>query len=502
MSTPYNRQSLSLSTINSDNENTPFLQGQGPSPGRAALSPKSANIQNVFTNANNDKDKDQIFQLQIEIQSLKNRLKLSSSANKNELIDLIAEKETVIQSKSKQIQVLNEKFHKITKAVAQMEREVSLLRKDNSDMESDNKKLKRHLNIREKEVTALVTRCTAQEEKLAESKSSRVLDKQLSEVKAKLVQSEEQLNEMEAIHQRMVQSEKERDAAMTQIDRLRSDKENLSSHINETKEQFDTQLRSRDEALAKLEKEVDEFQDLKKKQEAECARLNQNLNECDMRMNEMKQAVQELKKAHAEQVHDLERQLKEQEAQSTQQQYESVSTLRAEKDEEIQELKLQLKTGDQAMANVLKDVATLRRENDQVYSDLEQVKTERDELVETGGKNAELHEKEVSHLTDALDATTEEIQQLTKIVSELKENNTCTAGEAIRLNDKITSLEDEIANMTEREEKMMEAEKVAADTISQLQGNIRVTEEVSCVFRYGEGKCPSVFVNLIPSFQS
>ena len=66
-------------------------------------------------------------------------------------------------------------------AVAQMERKVKVLRKDNFDMESDNKKLKRHLNIREKEVTVLVSRCAAQEDNLIESKDSRILETQLKD---------------------------------------------------------------------------------------------------------------------------------------------------------------------------------------------------------------------------------------------------------------------------------------------------------------------------------
>ena len=68
--------------------------------------------------------KDQIFQLNLEIQSLKQRLNLASSASKNELLDLLSEKDTVIANKSKQINALNDKFNKITKAVNGMEREL------------------------------------------------------------------------------------------------------------------------------------------------------------------------------------------------------------------------------------------------------------------------------------------------------------------------------------------------------------------------------------------
>jgi hypothetical protein len=118
-------------------------------------------------------------------------------------------------------------------AVAQMERKVKVLRKDNFDMESDNKKLKRHLNIREKEVTVLVSRCAAQEDNLIESKDSRILETQLKDFKDKLHQSQEQLKQMESMQESLVKIEAERDATITNIDKLTVEQENLTSHISD-----------------------------------------------------------------------------------------------------------------------------------------------------------------------------------------------------------------------------------------------------------------------------
>lgn len=393
------------------------------------LSPRSGNIHNVNNIHDNDssKEKDQIFQLQIEIQSLKNRLNLSSSANKNDLLELLSEKDHVLQTKTKQIQTLNEKFHKITMAVAQMEREVKVLRKDNQEMESDNKKLKRHLNIREKEVTVLVSRCAAQEDKLAEGKESRIMEKQVKDLEKKLLHSKHQLQQLEGIQQTLQKSEAERDAAMTKIDKLTVEQENLKSHLLDSKAHFEVQLEKRDSAVAALEKDLEKCRKLKEERDVENYNLNTNLTELRKKTNEMHQSMQDWKMDHKSKLQHL------------------------------------------------------QKEKEVLSQDLNRVHEEKKELRQAGEETTRLLESQVKIKADELERKQQEIQEFQKVIGQLKNDHSISAEEASGLKEKIRSLEGQISNFNAKETQMFEAERSNAETIRGLQRDMRGMQKV-CIY--------------------
>ena len=478
--------------IRVDTENAP-----PPRASVTALSPKTSSyingghspndINTSNSNNNNDRtDKDEIFQLQIEIQSLKNRLKLSSSAQKSELLELLAEKETVIQSKSKQISALNDKFHKITKAVAQMEKEVGVLRNDKDILEGDNKKLKRHLNIREKEVTALVTRCTVQEEKLAEGKSSRILEKQIKELQVKLLDSQQQLIQLDALQEKLVRNETERIAAITKVDALVMENKDLHGCIDDTKEQFQTKLDGRDESLLQMKLQMEALAGLKKEQDKKCDLLEENLKECDQQMKDMQGAIRDMKQEHDDAIVAMEKKMTEQSADAAKRQQETMDVFKIAKDNEIMELKKQLKVGDEAMVAVLKDVATLKNENEEVKKenemvkkDLDVVQAEKKELLEDKQKDKE----EKSSLSSLLDSKTHEIELLNHALRQLQDDNSNTVGEASKLSEHMRSLEDQIDKLTCREEALVTADHAAKQTIEELQEDLQDMEKVSSQIR-------------------
>ena len=457
-----------------------------------ALSPKVANFanrspnNNSNSNSNNERtDKDEIFQLQIEIQSLKNRLKLSSSAQKNELLELLSEKETVIHTKSKQISALNDKFHKITKAVSQMEREVILLRKDNAALQEDNKKLKRHLNIREKEVTALVTRCTAQEEKLSEGKSSRMIEKQLKELQVKFHSSQEQLKQLDSLQEKLVRSEAERDAASGKIDRLFVENKDLGQHIVDTKQRLELQLDSRDVSLHAMKRQMQDLVGLKEEHGKRCDSLSAELKECHAQMQTMEGTIQGMKLAHRDEIVLMEKLLMERNSEEVskhqQQQQDILETLTIAKDDEIMELKRQLKDGDAALAAVLKDVVTLKQENEQVTQDRDVVQMEKNEMIEDHRKEKESHTKEVAIWSTLAETKTEEIDLLNGTLQELENNKSHTTGQTSQLKEQIRCLEDQISALTVREMALVKADRIAAQTIQHLQGDLQDMEKVrSC----------------------
>lgn len=290
----------SASLLDSENSMVHTSKGAStPAQYKVPLSPKSLNTSN----------NDQIFQLQIEISNLKNRLKLSSSTQKNELLDLLSEKETVIQHKSKQLSSLNDKFHKITKAVQAMEHEVNLLRQDKEMLLEDNKKFKRHLNIREKEVTTLVNRCTAQEEKLMECKESRILEKQLQTVQDDLLNAKKQLDEFEQLKSEMVQKTNECTDALRQIEEISTEKKELACQYKELKESSSAKLREKESALKKCQDELENLASLKMQQEVKCKELQERLETCQEQLKSSHESMDALRTAHTSEMLNIQNEM-------------------------------------------------------------------------------------------------------------------------------------------------------------------------------------------------
>lgn len=445
-----------------------------------AIKGKTNNNSNGNNNSSNNNTNDQIFQLQIEIQSLKQNLKLASSTNKNELLSVLSEKETVIQTKSKQITVLHEKFHKITKAVSQMEHEVSILRKNNTEFESDNKKLKRHLNIREKEVTALVQRCTLQEEKLGEGKSARVLEKQLVEMKALLSKTRARLAEMEALQQTLDRVEQEKKEAYESVETLAKENKTLNVELSETKEEMESKLRESTKAIGTVKEDLERVIKLKEKQEADCARLNSTLNECNIRMSDMNAQMQELREVHDKKVKGLESQVADQAQEhkkQNSQQNEELTKLNDKKEEEIRNLQSDLKERENALASHLKDVAIMKSDKEKVHEALENLQQERDELEAARKEDTSKHHAELKVMTDAVDAKCKDIDTLQKAVASLKESECGSEEEVAVLKDKIVFLGLEAESSHQREEKLKTGGIESAQTIESLKSDIESMEK-------------------------
>jgi chromosome segregation ATPase len=417
----------------------------------------------------------EIFQLQIEIQSLKNRLKQASSAQKHELLELLQEKDTVIQTKSKQISTLNEKFLKITKAVAQMEREVEVLRRDKDVLEEDHKKLKRHLNIREKEVTALVTRCTAQEEKLVELKSSRVLEKQLQEVQAKLEESDRHVREMEDLDRQLLQSNREREDVMHRFEKEKEEKETLQRHLSDTKEQLEGQLKSRDESLVQLREQVEALTLSRDQKDAQCRELGKTVEDLQQKVTDMEISAQNNKVEYEREIARLEEQI----SQENRQHKDIVESLQRSKEQDMEMMKLQMQKGDQAMASVLNEVHVLKHENNALQKSVKDLDTERNTMIENLSSEKQALQEHLENLKNELDVKTKEAMKLNDVVQKIKEQQQQSLMETTTFKEKIGSLEDQVEMLTAREKQLTMEKQQVLDQNTSLSREMEDMKKVS-----------------------
>lgn len=309
------------------------------------LSPRPINIntnitspptyQSTSTTNNIERYKDQIFQLNLEIQGLKQRLKVTSSASKNELLDLLAEKDVVIENKGKQINALNDKFNKITKAVNGMEREMNALKKAKKESDDEVKKANRHLGVREKEVNVLVTRCAQQEAKLNEMKGVRVLEKELSALKKmRDKEKETQDKEVQGLMGDLQTLGNEKKSLIDDILSLKTLNKNLEDELSESK----SEVQQKRDKISTLYDELKDLHESKEKESTECIAMRKNIQDLKNEVLDHQTEADELKVTHRKEISALRKELVEQHDLAI-----------SAKDTEIQTLKNILETKDKKL---------------------------------------------------------------------------------------------------------------------------------------------------------
>ena len=445
--------------------------------------------------ANTNDNKDKLFQQQIEIQSLKHRLQLSSTFTKKaDLLEILSEKDISLTNKNKQISILHDKFHKITTAVQRMETEVHTLRKDKHDFENDNKRLKRHLNIREKEVKALVSRCTVQEEKLNEGKESRVLERRIVQletnhkvdldawrlrleetthklqtiiVKHQKVEQEYQQTikslkhdhgiEVMAVHKKMADVQEsngqlERQLVMVEVDR--------DSQIKQIKN-LNEKLGSSERKVKELERDGGKVQ----QDHEDCIRAlemeyKDNMDKAIVEQQSIQKALsqqqqqqQELQKQHNQEIEQL-NQLHEQTAASltqTETKYQQTATQLTQSTQVQTNLKAQIQ-------NHLSTISTLE--------------AERDELVTVADRASTFMEGELVNLKKDRDDVHLKWMDKCKEVEVVNENVKGLEG-------KVEDLEDQVQGLEREKGVWVEKDRVGNSVVEGLRSDISVLEQVS-----------------------
>lgn len=464
-STPYHghRPTLSLSSSNSKNS-----ENHVPSRMSMPLSPKTTNALSS--------DKDTIFQLQLEIQTLKQRLSVTSSTGKNELMELVQEKESVIQAKSRQVSLLTEKFHKISKAFSGMETEVVKLKDSKNHLEEENKKLKRHLNIREKEVTTLVSRCTVQEEKIMQAKESKALEKQLGEVKKQLQESEEKLEQMQLLEKQLAMAHQEKEEIVQQLHALSKDKENLDRHLQQTKEDLQRIINDKDDILETMRKELANMKDLKEEQEKECADLSSQLKAKEHNLSDASQEISSLKEQNIKWNEDVTR-LKaeinslENEMTTLKQNEEHLSKNSQESSDTIAHLKMQLEEKDQFNKKMAEEfnskLKILKSENEKTKDEYEGMLVESEEQF-----------KELEMLYEKEQMKAEKLKQeiIQATARSLKQDE--SRHEEIRmLEDNLKAAKTQLAKREQESKSILTDLKREKEKIFALEAQIKVLEQ-------------------------
>jgi chromosome segregation ATPase len=419
--------------------------------------------------------KDQIFQLNLEIQSLKQRLSLTSSTSKNELLDLLSEKDAVIGNKSRQISALNDKFNKITKAVNGMEREMKTLRKAKKDADDECKKINRYLGIREKEVNVLVSRCAAQEEKLNEMKSSRMLEKELSALrKMKDKQMDDHGKEIKGLMGDLQQLGNEKQALKNEILSLEEKNIVVQEELDATK----AEVQQKCDKISSLYDELKGLHESKEKESTDCIAMRKNLQDVKHELFERESELDELETVHKNEINRLRREIENRTASGE----ESLEKYRAMKEVEFDNLKRDLQSKQLEFEHTMDDLKHCRRKHETVQKELTALEMKQDTLSLLTKQEAEANENERISLENQLTEKNKELQELEGFNRELKDENESNAMQMKKLKEKLGFLENEIREMTEKEMSVIESQNEKMSTIYKLEENIQQLKEVrSCI---------------------
>ena len=414
-----------------------------------------------------------IFQLQLEIQTLKQSLSNSSTTSKTELLDLLSEKDTLLKVKSTQVHVLNDKFLKISRAVGQMETERNRLKEREDTLQEENKKIHRHLTIRDKEVKALATRCAAQEEKLAELKPIKALERQVAQLETVIAKKDEEIEELGGVREEVQLCKQEmnnvlaktRDLTKEHKKEKMADLENARLMMKEI-ESLEGQLTKKEEEMERLvgvesevrkcreeietvvqrskglteerKKAVLEFESSQKnwnqktsamQEEIQAALqskedLNQDLQELQEMYSQSSKDVEELRKetenlkfTHEEEIAKLQKEMERGRTSAQSNLLESVQDVIAEKDNEAAEMASEHA---QEMSSLREEFEQERLDaEDLLFKSVERAKLDKTKVIDEIELQLREKDDEILNQREKINAKESKIQQLKKEIERI-----------------------------------------------------------------------------------
>jgi chromosome segregation ATPase len=255
------------------------------------------------------------FQTQMELSELRQKIRiLDNGTDRVELLDLLKERDEQINLKDNQLRILNDKFHQITDGLGQIEEERTLLRKNAEDFEKEKKKLKRHLDIREKEVMALVQRCGEQDENVKKSTLIRAenaaLQGDLKKLQKRVNENDEQIARASEREQQLKEAREDKNRIAETLSKLQRDHENVVDTLNEyilrTQALMETQASSREEWATESKRKAAEWEQKKIASDESLKDLKEQIQVYDDKVSELERKYRICEGKNADLKADLE----------------------------------------------------------------------------------------------------------------------------------------------------------------------------------------------------
>jgi len=365
---------------------------------------------------------------------------------------------------------LNDKFNKITKAVNGMEREMNVLRKAKKESDDECKKVNRFLGIREKEVNVLVARCAAQEEKLNDMKSSRVLEKELNAVKkSKEKQMEDHGKEIKGLMGDLQQVGNQKQALQGEIKTLGEKMAALQQELDASR----MEVQEKRDKINHLYDELKELHESKEKESTECIAMRKNLQDIKNDIFNRETQIDDLQTRHKNEMIRMRNELEDQRKNNEH----NMDALSSSKDREIETMKEHLESKQANLDNAVAEMKHWRFEHEKTEKELHALEMELSQLSQITKEEAVAMENERVSLDNRLSEKNGEVDDLNKIIRDLKDENESNSMQMTKLKEKLGFLENEIRVMTEKEMDLFETQNQKMDTIFKLEQEVRKINE-------------------------
>lgn len=184
-------------------------------------------------------DPEDITKLREEVSCLRYKIKvLDTDTGRNELLDLIKEKESENNEKDEKLKHLNAKLSRIQKGLSEIEKERQSLTFRVSRLEGEKVQLQNELDNRETEIRTLSKRCSEQAAKMKEA--NRVLSihndqtRELQELRKAFVDQQGSVDAvMQNLKDDLAEAEKTRDEIFEQLLRVKRDHDVVTASLRE-----------------------------------------------------------------------------------------------------------------------------------------------------------------------------------------------------------------------------------------------------------------------------
>lgn len=139
--------------------------------------------------------------------------------------------------KDNQLRVLHERFHHIQQGLGSIDEERSSLVEKAKKLEKEKKHIQRQLELREREILALVKRCASQEEKMRESSRLRAHNKELANalesVQSKMHSHEQEVGDLATLNKQLQASELAREELQERLRLVQRQHDSIAKTLQE-----------------------------------------------------------------------------------------------------------------------------------------------------------------------------------------------------------------------------------------------------------------------------
>ena len=451
-----------------------FSPTNGADARKISFSPSSASRNTAFLMKHNVQNDTDVVQLQMELADLRKRVKiLDGDTGRNELLDLLKEREEENKRTEHQLRSLNDKFQHVHKGLIQIDEERQKLSQAKNQLEKEKADIQRQLDIREKEVMSLARRCSSQEQKMKESSKLRASNSELTSkmegLQTDLTLREEEIAQIESLKAKLKECQASKEELLGRLAKLKKDHESVAETLNTCFQNMQKMTESKAEVEEERKREMQQAQlGLHKQKLAYLESTNELRAELQLkqdRIEQMEKILQDnmgtctsLRKEKAEWNRTMQQEIfKLKETQATErtalqlEHEQIVQKLHEEYAEMLDGVRTKMDEKDRMVSSLEDEVGQCMQKMMALSSELQILQEDKKEEKSSHCEAMQKLESEKCALEDLLRSRDQDIAELSESIAALEKEKGLLSTEMLELQQRLKDLEEENAFIMELE---------------------------------------------------